>query len=227
MSVKAFDFVPVIETLQLMGEKAQTKIECIECCGKELYIGTSDSFLVTYIVEEKHEGNGKVIFKPRKTRHKFLELRKAVKCIKAASALNRILILCDSSLLILNMHDLEIIGGGPKLRGISTFGLNENPNINNPFCIQICVGRKRQLQIYNVTEEKLIHIKDISVPETAIGVAVDGSHICAALQTQYAVYNFENNFSQQLFTYGSDTFLPVLRRITKVSIFLNLLKWCI
>jgi hypothetical protein len=26
MSVKAFEFVPVIETLQLMGEKAQTKV---------------------------------------------------------------------------------------------------------------------------------------------------------------------------------------------------------
>jgi hypothetical protein len=63
--------------------------------------------------------------------------RKPVKCIKAASALNRLLILCDSSLLILNMHDLEIIGGGPKLRGISTFCVNENPNINNPFCIQV------------------------------------------------------------------------------------------
>jgi hypothetical protein len=26
MSVKAFEFVPVIETFQLMGEKAQTKV---------------------------------------------------------------------------------------------------------------------------------------------------------------------------------------------------------
>ena len=26
MSVKAFEFVPVVETLQLMGEKAQTKV---------------------------------------------------------------------------------------------------------------------------------------------------------------------------------------------------------
>lgn len=221
MSVKAFEFVPVIETLQLTGEKAQTKIECIECCGKELYIGTNDSFIVTYNVEEKHEGNGKVSFKTRKTRHKFLEVRKPVKCIKAASALSRILVLCDSSLLILNMHDLDIIGGGPKLKGISTFGVNENPNITNPFCIQICVGRKRLLQIYNVTEEKLMHIKDISVPEAPVGVAFDGAHICAALQTQYAVYNFENNFTQQLFTYGCESFHPVIRRISKEEFLLS------
>jgi len=63
--------------------------------------------------------------------------RKPVKCIKAASALNRLLILCDGSLLILNMPDLEVIGGGPRLRGIGTFCVNENPNISNPFCIQV------------------------------------------------------------------------------------------
>lgn len=63
--------------------------------------------------------------------------RKPVKCIKAASALNRLLILCDGSLLILNMYDFEVIGGGPKLRGIGTFCVNENPNISNPFCIQV------------------------------------------------------------------------------------------
>lgn len=67
----------------------------------------------------------------------FCFQRKPVKCIKAASALNRLLILCDSCLLILSIHDLEIIGGGPKLRGISTFCVNENPNVNNPFCIQV------------------------------------------------------------------------------------------
>ncbi|KAJ9595158.1 hypothetical protein L9F63_013516, partial [Diploptera punctata] len=221
MSVKAFEFVPVIETLQLMGEKAQTKIECIECCGKELFIGTSDSFLVTYSIEEVHDGNGKVLFKTRKTRHKYLELRKPVKCIKAASALNRILVLCDSSILIINMQDMDIIGGGPKLRGVSTFAVNENPNITNPFCIQICVGRKKLLQIYNVTEEKLMHIKDISVPEAPLGLAVDGSHICAALQTKYAVYNFESNSTQQLFTYGCESFHPVIRRIAKEEFLLS------
>jgi len=63
--------------------------------------------------------------------------RKPVKCIKAASALNRLLILCDGILLILNMYDLEVAGGGPRLRGISTFCVNENPNISNPFCIQV------------------------------------------------------------------------------------------
>jgi hypothetical protein len=71
--------------------------------------------------------------------------------------------------------------------------------------------------VYNVTEEKLIHIKDIGLPEPALGVAVDGSYICAALLTQYTVYNFDTNFTQQLFTYGSENFLPIIHRITKVG----------
>lgn len=82
--------------------------------------------------------------------------------------------------------------------------------------LQICVGRKKQLQVYNVTEEKLIHVKDIAVPEPTVCIAVDGAHICAGLLTQYAVYNFDTNFTQQLFTYGCENFLPVICRITKV-----------
>ena len=81
---------------------------------------------------------------------------------------------------------------------------------------QICVARKRQLQVYNVTDEKMIHVKDIGVPEPALGVAVDGCYICAALLTQYTVYNFDTNVSQQLFSYGCENFLPIIRRITKV-----------
>lgn len=221
MDVKAFDFVPVIEKLQFVGEKAETKIECIECCGKELYVGTSDSFLVLYTLEEKHEANGKVVYKSSKMLHTVLDSRKPVKCIKAASALNRLLILCDSSLLILNMYDLEITGGEPKLRGISTFCVNENPNINDPFCIQICVAQKRKLQVYNVTAEKLSHVKDIRVPEPALGIAVDGSYICAALQTQYTVYNFNTNITQHLFPYGCEEFHPIIRRITKEEFLLS------
>jgi hypothetical protein len=53
------------------------------------------------------------------------------------------------------------------------------------------------------------------VPEPALGVAVDGSYICAALLTQYTVYNFDTNFTQQLFTYGCENFLPIIRRNTK------------
>jgi hypothetical protein len=83
---------------------------------------------------------------------------------------------------------------------------------------QICVARKKQLLVYNVTEEKLSLIKDIGVPEPALGVSVDGSHICAALLTRYTVYNFDTNFTQQLFTYGCETFLPIIRRITKVCL---------
>jgi hypothetical protein len=45
MSVKAFELVPAVERDLLMGDKARINVECIECCGKHLYVGTNDCFI--------------------------------------------------------------------------------------------------------------------------------------------------------------------------------------
>lgn len=222
MSVKAFELVPAIERIKLMSDKAKTQIECIDFCGKNFYIGTSDCFVVHYMIEERQSSSGKVVFHNEKLGHKYLALKKPVSQLKAASALNRILVLCDNTLTLLNMFDLEPIMSGAKVKGVTCFCLNETAVRNSPFSVEICVAlKKKQLQYYTATEDKLIHVKDISLSEPAVSLGVDGSFICVATTSQYCMVNYETGHTQDLFPFDSENGKPLIRRISKEEFLLS------
>ncbi|XP_066995580.2 transforming growth factor-beta receptor-associated protein 1 [Anabrus simplex] len=216
MSVKAFDCVPVIDTLHLQGEKALTRIECVDCCGNILYIGTSDGFVMTFSIEEVGQESGKILYVTKKLLHKCIEVRKAIKCIKAALVITRLLVLCDSNLYILSMSQLETLGDKYKVRDVVTFCVNETPDMSHTFCTQICVAHSRRvLQVFNITDEKMSNVRDISLEEPALEVAMNGLHICAALRSQYVIHNLENGHTQMLFTYDSKKNRPVICSISE------------
>lgn len=217
MSVKAFELVSAIERIKLMSDKVKTQIECIEVCGKNLYIGTNDCFLVHYIIQETVSSpTGRVVFTSEKQQHKYLGLKKPVVQLKAASALNRILLLCDNTMTLLNMFNLEPIVSGARVKGVTCFCLNENPARSNPFSVEVCVAlKKKQIQMYTVTEDRMIHMKDISLVDQAITLGLDGAHICAALSNQYCMINYESGHIQDLFPYDNSHTQAIVKRIGK------------
>ncbi|KAL5007714.1 hypothetical protein ScPMuIL_016520 [Solemya velum] len=222
MSIKAFELVPAIERITLMSEKAKTQIGCIEVCGKNLYIGTTNCFVVHYKVEEKMSTSGKVVFNTEKQGHKYLAIKKPIVALKAASALNRILVLCDGTLTLLNMFDLEPIVGGAKVKGVNYFCVNESPSRNNPFSVEICVAlKKKQLQLYTVTEDRMIHVRDFSIPEVALSLTLDGAFVCVALSSQYCMVNCDSTHVQDLFPYDSEHTKPLVKRISKEEFLLS------
>ncbi|XP_076353526.1 transforming growth factor-beta receptor-associated protein 1-like [Tachypleus tridentatus] len=219
MSVKAFDLVPATEIS--LSERVGTTIECLECCGKYLYVGIRDSFVIQYTLEEVHDGEGRTLFSYTKLRQRYLGYKKPVVQIKACSALDRVICLCDGNLVFTDMPDLEPQNYPSKVKSVSCFCLNENPGGNNPFVIELCVARKRQLQLYSLTEDKLSHIKDVTLPETALTIAMDGQYVCAALSSQYVIADCWNSFSQHLFPYESDLTTPLVKRITREEFLLS------
>ncbi|KAL3842523.1 hypothetical protein ACJMK2_020527 [Sinanodonta woodiana] len=222
MSIKAFELVPAIERLKLMSDKARTQIECIDVCGKNLYIGTNDCFVVHYILEGRPTQAGRLAFHSEKQGHKYLALKKPIDQLKAASALNRILVLCDHTLTLLNMMDLEPVMSGAKVKGVTYFCLNDNPVRGNPFSVEVCVAlKKKQIQVYTITEDRIIHVKDVSIPEQANQIGIDGHFICAALASQYCMVNFETGQIQDLFPYDSESTKPVVKRISKEEFLLS------
>ncbi|XP_022096424.1 transforming growth factor-beta receptor-associated protein 1-like [Acanthaster planci] len=216
MSVKAFELVPAIERLKLLGEKARTSIECIECCGKNLYIGTSDCFVIHFLVEEKTLPNGKITYSSEKQSHKYLAVKKPIQQLKAASALTRILVLCDNVISLLNMFNLEPIMSGAKIKGVSSFCVNSNPRSSNPFSLEIAVTtRRRQVQVYTVTEDKVVFIKEITLNDIPVNLSTDGYCICIAMTAQYVMVNYSTGEMTDLFPYDADSTSPVVKRVGK------------
>ncbi|XP_015284066.1 PREDICTED: transforming growth factor-beta receptor-associated protein 1 [Gekko japonicus] len=215
MSVKAFKLVPAVEREMLMGDKARINIECIECCGKNLYIGTNDGSIYHFLLEEKNSPDEKTSFTVTKQLHKYLSVRKAVGELKAASALNRLLVLCDSAIMLVNMMNLEPIPTGARIKGAVTFTLNENPVSGDPFCVEVCIVsvKRRTIQLFLVYEDRVQIVKEVFTQEQPCAVAVDGHYLCLALTTQYIILNYNTGASQDLFPYSSEERRPIVKRI--------------
>lgn len=219
MSVKAFELVPAVERDLLMGDKARINIECIECCGKHLYLGTNDCFIHHFLLDEVATSKGKLAYSAQKLLHKYLGLKRPVAELRAASALERLIVLCDGVVFLVDMLTLETVpsaaGGGAKIRGVAAFCVNENPVNGDPFCVEMCVlsSKRRTVQIYMVYEDRVQLVKDVSTPEQPCAVSLDGYFLCLALATQYMILNYNTGASQDLFPYSSEEKRPIVKRI--------------
>lgn len=49
-------------------------------------------------------------------------------------------------------------------------GVTQNKSLDAALTAHLCVAKKKQLQLYRLTEEKLLHHKDISVKDNPVAV---------------------------------------------------------
>ncbi|XP_036401363.1 transforming growth factor-beta receptor-associated protein 1 homolog [Megalops cyprinoides] len=216
MSVKAFELVPAVERELLMGDKARITIECIECCGKHLYVGTNDCIIHHFLLEEHTMPKGKMAFSAQRLLQKYLGLKKPVNELKAASALERLIVLCDGTISVVDMVTLEAVpSGGARIRGVLSFCVNENPVNGDPFCVEIGVisAKRRTVHIYMVYEDRVQMVKEVATPEQPCALSLDGYFLCLALSTQYMILNYSTGASQDLFPYDSEEKKPIVKRI--------------
>ncbi len=80
--------------------------------------------------------------------------------------------LCDGVLSVLSVRDEDQVGraedddlaplplsGSSKLRGAQACCVNENPLTDDPFAVQMCLAKKRQIAVINITEAKLVVVR--------------------------------------------------------------------
>ncbi|XP_029792950.1 transforming growth factor-beta receptor-associated protein 1 [Suricata suricatta] len=215
MSTKAFTLVSAVEQELLVGDKEQGHIECVECCGKNLYVGTSDCIIYHFLLEERALPTGTATFSATKQLHRHLGFRKPVSELRAASALNRLLVLCDNSITLVNMMSLEPVPSGARIKGAMALALNENPVSGDPFCVEVCIisVKRRTVQVFLVFEDRVQIVREVSTPEQPLAVAVDGHFLCLALTTQYIILNYNTGVAQDLFPYCGDEKRPIVKRI--------------
>ncbi|KAL4656550.1 transforming growth factor-beta receptor-associated protein 1 [Arapaima gigas] len=216
MSVKAFELVPAVGRELLMGDKALINIECIEFCGKHLYVGTNDCFIFHFLLEESTSAKGKVTYSSQKLLHKYLGLKKPVSELRAASALERLIVLCDCTVMVVDMASLEpVTSGGARIKGVLSFSVNENPVSGDPFCVEmgVILARRRTVQVYMVYEDRVQMVKEVATPEQPCAVSLDGYFLCLALSTQYIILNYNTGASQDLFPYDSQEKKPIVKRV--------------
>lgn len=211
-SLGAFELEPVIEPSQI---PSGLKISTLELCGSVLFLGTEEGCIIQFCIGQDDVAQ-------KRFKAKELGPKSAVTFLRSASALDRLLALCDSTLMVLNASDLSVLplSGSPKFRGVHACCVNENPNSDDPFSLQMCLGKKKQLAVISITEERLSVDKIKELPNPVKKVSMDGHYVCAALTSHYVIFNVASGTCQDLFPYEPDT-VAVVARIAKEEFLLN------
>jgi len=191
---KLYDLAPLlgrVEDLQ-PGEKVEVLEMSVGC----LYVGTSQGSLLQYGVTEITGVDGLKSLTASFISRTVVSSGAKITFLYAAPAINRMLVMTDSSLNILNMSDLTVLpmAASNKLKGLSAVCVNVNPVSDNPFSVEICVAKKKQCQlaVLILTEEKMSVWRTRDCSEPVVTLAMDGPYICAALQSEYVVFNMDS-----------------------------------
>ncbi|EDO42369.1 predicted protein [Nematostella vectensis] len=227
MSFKAFELVPVLEKIISNSSDKPKTIECLDCAAQNLFIGTSDCYVFHYIFDDTSSPLGRTTFQVNLQSHKHIGMKKPIQQVVTAAGINRLLVLCDGIILMFSMFELEFIPSAfrEKLKGVTAIAKNDNPKNFDPFSVEIyiSIGRKKSIHIYSVAEDKIIPIREISLPDPPIHMAADGGAVCVALgnQFRYCMVDAVTAKVQELFHFEGETTKPLLMRIGEEEFLLN------
>ncbi len=160
--------------------------------------------------------------------------------VRSASALSRLLVLCDGSLSVLSVREDGDEGGGggaggeafgkedllplplsgsSKLRGAQACCVNENPfRTDDPFAVQMCLAKKKQAAVISITETRLVVDRVCDLSDQVLQVSMDGAFVCAALASHYVVLDVSGGGSQDLFPHEGR---PAIARVAREEFLLS------
>ena len=115
-------------------------MEVVEMSVGCLYVGTSHGCVLQYAVTE-------VGLTASFLSRTVVSSGNKVTFLYAAPAINRMLVMSDGSLYILNMSDMTILpmAASNKLKGLSAVCVNVNPVSDNPFSVEVKLLRVKSI----------------------------------------------------------------------------------
>ncbi|CAO3664445.1 unnamed protein product [Umbelopsis vinacea] len=161
-----------------------------------LYVGTSDGFVLHYIVEEQADkASNEAQYVSRFEAKINLELgKKVVEKIMVLPQVSKAIVLCDSTLSFYTLPFFDPIPVSiiPHIKGVSCFShdASEDGRIGEDGTIKLCVIKRRIIQLYKIGE--LVQLKkELPLPNGAITVARHGHNLCLADTNQYRLVNLQ------------------------------------
>lgn len=146
--------------------------------------------------------------------YKYLGIRKPIVKLKILPVLDRLLCICDKTLLSLDSASLELLNN-LKIRNVQTFCQNQNPISDDPFQIELCLARSKSLEIVSIRSDRISVIKEVSVVEQPISVSMDGDYICMASPNHYFILNWQTNSSQVICESSGDMIFPICKFVSR------------
>lgn len=182
--------------------KDKDSIQCLECCGPNLYIGTKNASVQQLILPYSSDGDQSPVQRGvREGRSRKLGSSSHVSQLRAVPLFNHLLALCDRSIAALNMFSLDPVPALKKIQHVSLFEVCNPLLPEQTACVQMVTSssRRRVIQIHLVGVNSWEVVKEVPVLQEPVALAVDGSSVCYATVDKYLLCDIHTGSSEELF----------------------------
>lgn len=187
-----------------MGNKQKVSIESFDVCDKNLYIGASDGTLYHFLLREDVRDGSKTselkvvsLFQAQRR----LSAKKPIVQVKASAALKCLLVTIDGLIQGYSMMDLSpAFAMLSRIKNVNKFYINDHPVSADPFSIEMFVTfvKRKNIQLYQVQEDNMLPLRELSFQESPLSLAVDGHFLCVGTASSYFLYDLNTNKKQEL-----------------------------
>ncbi|XP_030636772.1 transforming growth factor-beta receptor-associated protein 1 [Chanos chanos] len=199
--MKAFTSTLVFEKPQVGKGKDKSTIQCLEWYYKNLYIGNKDGVIQHLILPDGGGGDSSSV---REVGKRQLGRSGPVNQLKTISVLNHLLVLWDGSVSTLNMFSLEPVSALKKIQNVSLFYVNELCDQTQPVFAQLFTvsSKRRIVSIHRVFVDKWECVRQVSLPQDPVALAVDETCICVATNDRYLLHDYQSQSTLDIFLHN-------------------------
>ncbi|KAJ2079339.1 hypothetical protein H4R24_003844 [Coemansia sp. RSA 988] len=164
------------------------KIECVEVAGSDVYVGTSNGYVIHYTIETPELGDSTV---PEHFKVHTVNLKlgaKRVEQIIAFPALCRLVVLCGSTVVFYSIPELRPVSGSlmPTIKGVSCIAFDERVSRSTASATSLCVARMRGINIYRMGSELRLE-QEIAIENSVASICMYGGYVCLADTETYKI----------------------------------------
>ncbi|XP_029900747.1 transforming growth factor-beta receptor-associated protein 1 [Myripristis murdjan] len=203
MPLTAFKQAHIYERQAAPKEKHKSIIQCLECYDRNVYMGTRDSLVQHLILSSSMNGELDAgLRKTREGRVRKLGSSNPVTQLRAVPVFNHLLVLWDRCVSALNMFSLEPIPALKKIQHVSSFEVCKSSLTaqSQAACVEMVTSssRRKVIQIHMVGVDRWEAVREVSLPQDPVALAVDGASICVATSDRYLLCNSKSGNSVEL-----------------------------
>ena len=224
MAFKAFTKTQIYEKQEAPKEKDKFGIQCLECFDRNLYIGTKNASVQHLILPNSTNGDlSPGQSKTREGRARKLGSSNPVVQLRAVPLFNHLLVLWDRGVTALNMFSLEPVPALKKIQHVSLFEVCDSLLTARAGCVQMVTSssRRRAIHIHVVGVDRWEVVREVSLQQDPVALAVDGTSLCVATCDRYLLCDVETGSSQELFPHNHKRQRVIVTSVGRGEFLLN------
>ncbi|XP_052009055.1 transforming growth factor-beta receptor-associated protein 1 [Xyrauchen texanus] len=199
--MKVFTSLLVFQKLPSRKGRDKYSIQCLECFGKNLYIGTREG-VVEYLTVNSVSGEKSLAV--REVGNRQMGRSGAIGQLTAIPVLNHLLVLWDGSVTVLNMFSLEPIPALKKIQNVSLFYVNESVVQTQSVSVELFVAstKRKTVSIYKVCVDRWECVRQVALPQEPVALTVHETCLCVATCDRYFLHDYESQTTLDLFPHN-------------------------